>query len=423
MDKIIHDTCIRLLKEELLPAMGCTEPISIAYGSAFARDVLGAIPEKVEISLSRNILKNIKSVIVPNTNGMVGVRASVSAGIIGGITEKELEAIAYIPEDLIPKIREYADNLNFMLNALDSGCVLDVVITVSKGDSYAKIRIAGEHTNVVHIEKDGEIILDQHVDEVELRESEHILSIENIVQFANEVDLSLVSDLLERQINCNVAIANEGLKGNYGANIGKILLKTEGENLHTVAKAYSAAGSDARMNGCKMPVVIVSGSGNQGMTASLPVIVYAERLKYSHEKLLRALLVSNLVTIHLKSSIGRLSAYCGVISAGCGAGAGICYMTCGDVKKIEETVENAIAIDSGVICDGAKSSCAAKIASAVSSGLLGYEMAMSGNSFSNGDGIIGEDVESTIANVGILASNGMTQTDDEIMKIMLKGKN
>lgn len=422
MDKDLYIGYLNILREELLPAMGCTEPISVAYAAALARHTLGAMPQKAEISVSGNILKNVKSVVVPNLGGMKGIAAAAAAGIVAGDSDKKLEVLASVTPADRQKITEYMQNAQFTVEQSHSGCIFDISVKVYNGEDSACVRIAGHHTNVVHIDKNGDSIIDEKcVDEqTDCGTDSDILTVDKIIEFADCVELSDVEELIDRQIRYNTAIAEDGLKNDYGAKVGKVLLSAFGSGVHNLAKATAAAGSDARMNGCSLPVVIVSGSGNQGMTASLPVIVYAKHLKKSREELIRALVVSDLVTIHLKSGIGRLSAYCGAVSAGCGAGSGICYLNGGKVEEVSRTIVNALAIDSGIICDGAKSSCAAKIASAVEAGLLGYEMAMRGSAFLGGDGVLGDGVENTIDNVGDIARNGMRSTDEEIIKLMIK---
>lgn len=422
MDKCLYDGYVKILEEELLPAMGCTEPISVAYAAALSRDTLGALPEKVEITVSGNILKNVKSVVVPNTGGMKGVNSAAAAGIIAGVADKKLEVISSVTEKDKEKILSYLNSAEFTVEQSHSGCIFDISVRVTKGSDSALVRIAGHHTNVVLIEKNGKDILNLNFDreEQDCCADRKLLSVDKILEFADSVNIADVEGVIKRQISYNTAIAEEGLKNDYGAKVGKVLLKSFGDGVHNRAKATAAAGSDARMNGCSLPVVIVSGSGNQGMTASLPVIVYARQLGVSEEKLIRALVVSDLVTVHLKTGIGRLSAYCGAVSAGCGAGAGVCYLYGGGYEEVSRTVVNALAINSGVICDGAKSSCAGKIASAVEAGLLGFEMSRNGSGFCGGDGILEDGVESTIDNVGDIARVGMRETDEEIIRLMIK---
>lgn len=421
MDKSTQKRYLEVLKAELLPAMGCTEPIAVAYCAALARDALGATPDRVEIAVSGNILKNVKSVVVPNTGGMRGVRAAAAAGIVAGNAEKQLEVLSDVTEPQLAKIATYLQNTEISLSRMQSDRIFDIGVRVFHGADTAYARIEGFHTNVVCVERNGKALLTGA--ETTSNEAERApMSVREILEYADTVPLEDVYEVISRQINYNSAISAEGLKNDYGARVGKILLSAFGDDVHIRAKAAAAAGSDARMNGCSLPVVIVSGSGNQGMTASLPVIVYAKELGVTEEKMYRAIVLSDLITVHLKSRIGRLSAYCGAVSAGVGAGAAVCYLKGGGYEQIAATIVNAVAIDSGIVCDGAKSSCAAKIASAVEAGLLGMEMTERGSGFVGGDGIVEGDVERTIRNVGDLARNGMRATDEEIIRIMIKAE-
>lgn len=418
-----YNAYINILKEELIPAMGCTEPIAIAYAAAIARETLGEIPQKIKIEVSGNIIKNVKSVVVPHTGGLRGIEASVCAGIIAGDAKKELEVIESVSSEQIEEIKKYLNRNIIQVEYANSPYIFDIILTVYASEDCVKVRILDYHTNVVEIKKNNEVVLSKKVQaKKSLPQTDRsLLNIKDIVAFANEVSISKVKEILERQIRYNTAIAEEGLKGSYGANIGKVLLKTYGsQDVKVRAKAKAAAGSDARMNGCELPVVINSGSGNQGITASIPVIEYADELKVSEETKYRALIISNLTTIHLKTGIGRLSAYCGAVSAGCGSGAAIAYLYGGGYEEIAHTVVNALAIASGIICDGAKASCAAKISASVDVGILGYYMYKEGQEFVDGDGIVKKGVENTITNVGKLARNGMSETDKEIIKIMLE---
>ena len=421
MEKRIYEGYIKILNEELLPAMGCTEPIAVAYAAALAREALGALPERVEISVSGNILKNVKSVIVPNTGGLKGVTAAAAAGIVAGKACRKLQVLEDISDEERNSVNEYLKKNIFSVNHAQTGCVFDIGVKVFADGHEAYVRIEGYHTNVVTVEKDGSQLVCGKVCGNESKLTDRsILNVKDIVGFAECVDINDIREVISRQIEYNTTIAEEGLKNDYGAKVGKILLASFGDNVHIRAKATAAAGSDARMNGCSLPVVIVSGSGNQGMTASLPVVVYAKHLGVSEEKLIRAVALSDLITIHLKTGIGRLSAYCGAVSAGAGAGAGITYLYGGNVEDISNTIVNALAIESGLICDGAKSSCAAKIASAVDAGLTGMEMSRMGSNFHGGDGILETGVEKTIDNVGDLARVGMKETDEEIIRLMIK---
>ena len=425
MDKTLYNAYVSILKEELLPAMGCTEPIAVAYAAAVAARELGCTPETVEIVVSGNIIKNVKSVVVPNTGGLRGLAAAAAAGIVAGDPDAALQVISKATETDHRRIAEYLKTADFPIVESDSGYIFDIDLRLSGSGHTARCRIAGYHTNIIRIERDGKIRKDVPYAEAgqNYATDRSLLSIENIVEFADTLDLEDVRPTLQRQIDYNLAIAREGLTGNYGARIGQVLLKSYGNAVHVRAKAWAAAASDARMNGCSLPVVINSGSGNQGITCSVPVLIYAQELGVSEDLKLRALAVSNLITTHLKTGIGRLSAYCGAISAGVGAGAGITYLYGGKHREIAHTIVNALAIDSGIICDGAKSSCAAKIASAVEAGLLGMEMYKHGSQFYGGDGIVTKGVENTIKNVGRLAKYGMAQTDKEIIDIMISDPN
>ena len=421
-NNVKYGAYISILKEELVPAMGCTEPIALAYCAAKAREVLGAMPDNVVIEASGSIIKNVKSVIVPNTDHMKGIPAAAVAGIVGGDASKELEVIAQVSKENIAAMRTYMENTPISVVHVDSGLTFEIIVTVYHGEDYAKVRIANYHTNIVHIEKNGQVLM--HVDVEGEGENgltdRSILNLADILDFANTVDIEDVRSTIARQIRYNMAIAEEGLRGNYGSNIGSVLLRTYGDQSVMIrAKAMAAAGSDARMNGCELPVIINSGSGNQGMTTSLPVIEYARELKVSEEMLYRALTLANLVTIHQKTSIGRLSAFCGAVSAGAGAGAGIAYLQGADLDGISHTVANAIATTGGIVCDGAKASCASKIATAVEAGILGYHMHVHNKNFQPDDGLVGETPEETIANIGRLGKQGMKATNEEIIKIMV----
>ena len=420
MERNIYNEYVKILHEELVPAMGCTEPIAIALTAAKAKSYIDEPVKAVSVCVSGNIIKNVKSVKVPNTGGLRGIETAAAAGIVAGKVEKELELLSDITADEQSAIAEFIKNVPITVTEADTNQVLDIGITLQSENHKVFARTVENHTGLCNITLDGVIIFEREINENNENTENSPLSIEGIIEFADNVNLDAVRDILDRQIEFNTAIAEEGLTGRYGAAIGRTLLMSYGNTVHNRAKAWAAAGSDARMSGCEMPVVINSGSGNQGLTTSLPVIVYARELGVSKELLYRALLVANLTTIHLKSGIGCLSAYCGAISAGCGAGAGVMYLHGGKFEEISHTVVNALAINSGVVCDGAKASCAAKIASAVESGLLGMQMYMHGKEFYGGDGIVARDVESTIRNVGQLAQSGMAETDKEIIRIMLK---
>lgn len=418
-----YDKYVSILKEELIPAMGCTEPIALAYAASRARSVLGALPERMKVEVSGNIIKNVKSVIVPHTGGLRGIPAAVAAGAFAGDENAELEVLSSVTEEQIAGMKGYLENTPIEVIYADTGHIFDIMITAYYKDDFSFVRIVDYHTNLVTVQKNEEYLVDKEISTVSDDEGlteRDCLTIEGIVDFGESVDVEDVREVLETQIEYNMAIAEEGLRNNYGANIGKTILRDREGDLNFMMRAYAAAASDARMNGCEMPVVINSGSGNQGITASVPVIVYAREKGVSHEDLLRGLTVANLVTTHLKTGIGRLSAYCGAVSAGCGAAAGLMFMKGGRYEAIAHTVVNAVAVDSGIICDGAKASCAAKIATAVEAGQLGMAMYEDGNQFFGGDGIVKKGVENTIRNVGYLARRGMEQTDKEIIRIMME---
>ena len=420
-----NDRCyqnyIQILKEELKPAMGCTEPIAIAYAAAKARRVLGALPDRLLIEVSGNIIKNVKRVVVPHTGGLRGIPAAAAAGIVAGDADAELEVISHVNEAQVAETAAYLNRAEIEVRCAETPQIFDIRITACRGTDEAFVRIADYHTNIVCVRKNGETLFEKECVKEEAGLTDRsCLSIKGIVDFADSVDPDDVREVLTRQISFNLAIAEEGLRGDYGANIGKTILLHRENDINYRMRAFAAAASDARMGGCELPVVINSGSGNQGITASVPVIVFAEESGKSEEELLRALCVSNLVTTHLKTGIGRLSAYCGAVSAGAGAGAGIAYLKGGRFEMIAHTVVNAVAVTSGIICDGAKASCAAKIAAAVDAGLLGLAMYENGNQFFGGEGIVKKGVENTIATVGRLACVGMQQTDKEIIRLMME---
>lgn len=426
MDAVSYQDYVNILKEELVPAMGCTEPIAIAYAAAVLRETLGRPAERMEVEASGNIIKNVKSVFVPGTGGLRGIPAAAAAGMAAGDPSLDLEVLSQIGEAEQARIREYLACTPITVKLADSPLIFDILVRAWAGEDSALVRIANYHTHIVRIEKNGAVLKDLPVQAAaeEGLTDKSALSVRGILEFAREADLSDVEETLSQQIRFNTAIAQEGLRGDYGANIGQVLLSAYGDDVKIRAKAMAAAGSDARMNGCGLPVVIVSGSGNQGLTASLPVIEYAKELGADQETLYRALLVSDLITIHLKAEIGRLSAYCGAVSAGCGSGAGIAYLYGKDkpeealLKDVSHTIVNSLAVVSGMVCDGAKASCAAKIASAVDAGILGFTMYQQGQQFRGGDGIISKGVEETIHNIGLLATQGMRETDREILDIM-----
>ncbi len=413
---------LKILQEELVPATGCTEPIAIAYGAAKARELLGVLPESVLVEASGNIIKNVKSVVVPNTNSLKGIEAAAAAGIVAGQSDKILEVISEVTPAQRAEIRVYLADHPIVVKPAEGDKVFDILITLRAGNNHVKLRISDYHTHIVYIEKNGEVLFQSG--EVlsdsarDMLTDRSCLSVEGVLDFASTCNLEDVRALIERQIDYNYAIAEEGMRHSWGANIGSVLKEHYGVGIYSRARYMAAAGSDARMSGCEMPVIIVSGSGNQGITASVPVVEYAKELNVSRDQMVRAVLLSDLLTIHLKTGIGRLSAYCGAVSAGCSAGAAIAYLHGGGFREIAHTLVNSLAIVSGMICDGAKASCAAKISVAVDAGLVGYSMFRSGQQFRGGDGIVTKGVEETIRNIGRLGRLGMRETDREIIRIM-----
>lgn len=411
----------RLVHDELRPAMGCTEPIAVAYACAKARALLGCLPERVDLVVSGNIIKNVKSVVVPNTGGRKGLKASVAVGVTAADESRELECLSRLTDEDRTAIDEYLGRDRIHIDVATSGRVFDLDVTVYAGENRARVRIADAHTNIVHLSRNEEVFLDKPLIDAADDPDEGLLTVEGIVDYADSVELEDVREPLERQIAYNTAISNEGLEHTYGASIGRVLLQGYGrEDVHIRAKARAAAGSDARMSGCELPVIIVSGSGNQGITATLPLVEYAETYGVVHDRLLRALIVADLLTVHQKTGIGRLSAFCGAVNAACGAAAGIAYLMGGGLREVAHTLVNALAIVSGMVCDGAKASCAAKIVAALEGGLMGYEMYHNGFQFYSGDGLVKKGVENTIDNIARLGSKGMSETDREILRMMIE---
>ncbi|MEA4847952.1 MAG: L-serine ammonia-lyase, iron-sulfur-dependent, subunit alpha [Clostridiaceae bacterium] len=420
--KELYENYVLILKSELIEALGCTEPIAIAYASAKARSVLGKEPEEIEVGCSGNIVKNVKGVVVPNTGGLIGIGAAAIAGVIGGDADKGLQVLESVKREQYGIIKELAKGDYCKVYHLQGVEKLYIKAKVYAGNESAEVYIEGSHTNIVKIVKNGKVIFENENGDRMAPESagdKTLLNIKDIIEFAEAVDLEALRELLSRQVKVNTAIAEEGIKNEYGVGVGKTLLKYYGNDVAVRARAMAAAGSDARMSGCSLPVVINSGSGNQGITVSLPVIEYARELKVSEEKLFRALIISNLTSIHQKAQIGNLSAYCGAVSAAAGSGAGIAYLNGGGYEEISRTIINTIGNIGGMVCDGAKPSCAAKISSAVGAAILGYQLSKQGKAFRNGEGLVKNGVEETISSFGRLGKKGMEGTDNEIIGIML----
>lgn len=415
----LYSIYVQILKEELVMAMGCTEPIAISYACAKATQVLDHLPDRIVVKASGSIIKNVKSVIVPHTNGLKGIEVAAAAGALYGDADAKLEVLSSATREQIEELPEYVQNTNITVQHIEQGHVFDLEIHVYYEQEHASVRIVDTHTNIVQIEKNWQVIFEDKTTSLELKADHSALVMKQIWDFSQTVDIDDVKEILDRQITCNMAIANEGIHNSYGANIGHVILNMDSDCVKTRAKAYAAAGSDARMNGCELPVVINSGSGNQGITCCVPVVVYAKELDCTQEQLYRALVLSNLTAIYIKTGIGTLSAFCGAVSAGAAAGAGIAYLHNGTYKEIQHTIVNALAILSGTICDGAKASCAAKIASSIDAGIMGYYMYKNKQQFYAGDGIIAHSVDETIQNIGTLGSQGMLQTNDKIIEMMI----
>ena len=415
----LYSIYVQILKEELVMAMGCTEPIAISYACAKATQVLDHLPDRIVVKASGSIIKNVKSVIVPHTNGLKGIEVAAAAGALYGYADAKLEVLSSATREQIEELPEYVQNTNITVQHIEQGHVFDLEIHVYYEQEHASVRIVDTHTNIVQIEKNWQVIFEDKTTSLELKADHSALIMKQIWDFSQTVDIDDVKEILDRQITCNMAIANEGIHNSYGANIGHVILNMDSDCVKTKAKAYAAAGSDARMNGCELPVVINSGSGNQGITCCVPVVVYAKELDCTQEQLYRALVLSNLTAIYIKTGIGTLSAFCGAVSAGAAAGAGIAYLHNGTYKEIQHTIVNALAILSGTICDGAKASCAAKIASSIDAGIMGYYMYKNKQQFYAGDGIVAHSVDETIQNIGTLGSQGMLQTNDKIIEMMI----
>lgn len=414
---------LKILEEELVPAMGCTEPIAIAYASAKAREVLGEMPEKIEVFCSGNIIKNAKCVTVPNTGNLIGIKASAIIGVLAGKADRELEVINEVDEESIEKAKKLVEGDYCRVKVLDTEIQLHLIIKAFNGDSISEVEIKYAHNNISRITKDGKDLVNVVEDKdkyLGVFVDRRILSVEKIYEFANTVDLEDVKELLDKQIEYNISIAEEGLKGAYGIGIGKVILESYPNTIETKLKAYAAAASEARMSGSSLPVMTNSGSGNQGMTSSIPVIVYCKENGLTEEQLYRGLVFANLMTIHQKTGIGRLSAFCGAVSAGCASGAAITYLKGGSLEQINKTVTNTLANISGIVCDGAKASCAAKIATSLDAAMMSHYLAMANQAYNPLTGILKEDIEKTIGAVGRLGKEGMRDTDREILEIMLE---
>lgn len=420
MEQKLYLKYVEKLKKELVPAMGCTEPIAIAYGAAKARAVLGCLPEEIFLEVSGNIVKNAKSVVVPNTEGRKGLETAVAIGALFGDENAKLEVISKVSAEQVAQLEDFLRQVSIRVGVAKTDRIFEIVIHMRASDENVVLRIADEHTNIIWIEKNGKCLFEKKEAHDRSKEEEDFLTISGIYEFAKNCNMEDVAETIRRQITCNYAIAREGITHDWGANVGSTLLKYAHEDdIAAKAKAMAVAGSDARMSGCEMPVIINSGSGNQGITVSVPIIEYAKNLGKTEEELIRALVMSNLVGIHQKAGIGRLSAYCGAVSAASAAGAGIAFLQGGDERQICHVIVNCLAITSGIVCDGAKPSCAAKIAASLDAAILAYHMALEEQQFRDGEGIVKKGVENTIKNVAVLGRDGMKETDKEILRIMV----
>ena len=422
MNQKVYDSYVKILNKELIPALGCTEPIAIAYAAAKAREVLGKFPEQVVSTCSGNIVKNVKGVVVPATGGLRGIEAATLIGAVGGDPARELEVLTSVTDEDRAKVRELLEKKICHVKLSENKAKLHIIVEMTAGADSALVEIMHTHTNIIRIEKNGQVLMQEKAGDEEDDDDENIyqlLNLDDIVTFANEVKLEDVADLLKRQVEYNSKIAEVGLTETYGANVGKTLVENYGKSFEVMARALPAAGSDARMGGCELPVVINSGSGNQGMTVSLPVVALAKEMGASEEQLLRALCVSNLTAAYEKRDIGRLSAYCGAISAGAAAGAGMMYLKGGSVSEIGNVVLCTIGNVGGVLCDGAKSSCAAKIASAVDAALLAIHLTEKQRTFGSGEGLVKDTLAETVAAISTVAREGMQVTDDVILDVMV----
>jgi len=423
LTKEAYDAYLTILKEELVPALGCTEPIAIAYASAKAREILGEFPDEIIIECSGNIIKNAKSVVVPNTGSLTGIQASAITGAVAGDSSKELEVIENVNKEQIKQIALLLETNLCKVKLIENDANLHIIVKMKKDNQSSLVELIHTHTNICRLEKNGEVLLEKSFNKEDFNSAladRSVLNVADILEFTQTVDLTHLKDMLEQQVEYNLSIAKEGLNNQYGVNVGQMILDCYGDDVKSKMKAYAAAGSDARMCGCSLPVMTTSGSGNQGMTASLPTIIYAKEKGLTDDEMYRGLILASLVTIHQKTFIGRLSAYCGAVSAACGSGAALTYLKGGSLEEIEKTITNTLANIAGIVCDGAKASCAAKIASSLDAAIMGHYLAMRGVAFDDKCGMVQSNIEQTIEAYGRLGREGMKQTDIEVLNIMLE---
>ncbi len=411
---------LAILEEELLPAMGCTEPIALAYAAAYAADVLGAAPDRIVAHCSGNIIKNVRCVRIPNSGGMTGVEAACTLGALFGDVSRHMEVLESVNEDGRRQAAAFLKEQRCCVKYLESPIPLHFILELTRGDNQVTVEVRHSHTNIVRVVKNGQVLTETASlqDEVACADRSG-LSIESIYAFAEEIDMDAIRPFAEKQIACNMAIAEKGMEGHYGLGIGKTILEVYAHSVNTKVRAYAAAASEARMEGCDLPVIITSGSGNQGIASTVPLIVYARETGISNERLYRSLMFSSLLTVYQKEYIGKLSAFCGAVSAACAAGAAITYMIGGSIEQIKDTVDNTLADVPGILCDGAKASCAAKIATALDAALFAHALAMRGKVYSANTGLLQSDAGETISCVGHIGKVGMRQTDSEIVKFMI----
>lgn len=419
----IYKNYLAILREEMVPAMGCTEPIALAYGAARARQVLGREPEKITAKCSGNIIKNVRCVVIPNSGGLAGIPAGVVLGAVGGDPDKNMEVLSSVTDGQRQRTRELLEQEICRVELLESPIVLHFIIEMRAGEDSVLLEIKHDHMNVTRIEKNKEVLFEK-TDEFQEDEAadRHLLNLEDIKEFSDTVDLEDIRHLIDQQIQYNMAIAREGMTGKYGLGIGRVIKESYSDDMLTRMRSLTAAASEARMGGCEMPVIINSGSGNQGIACSVPLIVYAREMELPEYSLYRALVFSNLLTVYQKMYIGKLSAFCGAVSASCATGAAITYMVGGDIQRIKRTIENTLANIPGIICDGAKISCAAKIAASLDAAYLAHHLAMNNQGYAPYTGILQEETSETISCVGLIGKEGMKETDREILKIMIERK-
>lgn len=418
-EKIYHNY-LAILKEELVPAMGCTEPIALAYGAARAREILQAEPEKIVAYCSGNIIKNVRCVVIPNSGGLIGIPAGVILGAVGGDASRNMQVLEGVVEKHRVRTRELLEQEICRVEILDSPIVLHFILEMTAGENTVSLEIKHDHINVTKIIKNGQLLYDSDEEEQQEETDRSLLNLEDIKEFADTVKLEDIKELIDAQIHCNIAIAREGMTGKYGLGIGRIIRESYSDDMLTRMRSMTAAASEARMGGCDMPVIINSGSGNQGIACSIPLIVYAKEMQLPDYSLYRALVFSNLLTVYQKLYIGKLSAFCGAVSASCASGAAITYMVGGDIKRIKKTIENTLANIPGIICDGAKISCAAKIAASLDAAFLAHHLSMNDQGYAPYTGILQEETSETISCVGLIGKEGMKETDKEILRIMIE---